>query len=283
MRRRRPLAVPLLLSTLIHCIILIFLLRRGEDIFLNSGIQPEQAAKKPITFELVESPEQARTNEVQRETNLLSDKNARAQDMSNKDLPLGRLPSSEGELDIKTLPQAVGSYSVPQQAAAAAAANETEEAKADKGQGTEVAPPLPATSSRFSRDMLFGNQSGTPSPRYKQENEKAPARGGISFNTYNWEFAPYLLDLKHRIQKNISPPAAFTRLGLGGENIIRFRIQPDGRLDDIEVLGKHGEQALIETSRMAIKLSAPFPPLPKDFPEDFLQVTVHFVYYIQSN
>jgi len=118
-----------------------------------------------------------------------------------------------------------------------------------------------------------------PEPSYRELQSSVERNGGISFNTYAWEWAPYLLKLKDLIQKNIFPPASFTRLGFGGSHLIRFRIARDGRLTGPHILGSDGDRVLTETSSKAITLSAPFPPLPDDFPESFLEVTVLFQYY----
>jgi outer membrane biosynthesis protein TonB len=69
-----------------------------------------------------------------------------------------------------------------------------------------------------------------------------------------------------------------THLGFGGSNVVRFRIFPKGHLEGPEVLGYNGEKALIETSKRAVQVSAPFPPLPEDFPEKYLEVTASFHY-----
>jgi hypothetical protein len=51
-------------------------------------------------------------------------------------------------------------------------------------------------------------------------------------------------------------------------------------LEGPQVLEYSGEKALIETSKKAIQVSAPFRPLPEDFPEKYLQVTARFQYFI---
>jgi TonB family protein len=117
---------------------------------------------------------------------------------------------------------------------------------------------------------------------YQQTVSSAANQGGISFNTYDWDFAPYLIRLKKRIERNIYPPPAFTHLGIGGSNIIRFRISRDGTVTGPEVLGSEGEKALIETSKRAVEVSAPFWPLPEDFPRDYLEVTAKFFYVVNE-
>jgi len=107
--------------------------------------------------------------------------------------------------------------------------------------------------------------------------------GGFAFNTYDWDFAPYMLELKRRIQGNIFPPIAFSQLGMiDGETLLRFRINPDGSLEALELLDTKGHKSLVDTSVNAVEISAPFPVLPDDFPKPFLEVTGKFIYFIRK-
>jgi len=68
---------------------------------------------------------------------------------------------------------------------------------------------------------------------------------------------------------------------IDGETIIRFKVYPNGEMKDLEVLQYRGHKSLMETSVQAIKNSNPFNPLPADFPENYLEVTGHFTYFIK--
>ncbi len=105
-----------------------------------------------------------------------------------------------------------------------------------------------------------------PGVPHQQPEARAAENGGLSFNTYDWDFAPYMLALKERIGRNIFPPLAFSKLGMiDGDTMLRFKIYPDGRLGDLELLGYTGHHSLMETSRFAVTASAPFPDLPARF------------------
>ncbi len=143
------------------------------------------------------------------------------------------------------------------------------------------------SASEFNRDFLTntpkrnnpGMPNATPRTRYDNQESRAPDMGGLSFNTYDWNFAPYMLDLKRKVERNIFPPPAFTRMGLiSGESTIKFRIYPDGTMKALELIEYEGHKTLMETSYSAIKVSAPFNKLPADFPEQFLEVTAKFTY-----
>ena len=161
--------------------------------------------------------------------------------------------------------------------------------KIDKNIETEASDYFAQTStSEFSRDELIKSQRGNPGASYRQPKIRYDNRvsrvediGGLSFNTYNWDFAPYMLALKRRVEGNIFPPAAFTRMGLiSGETLLRFKIYPNGQMRDLELLEYEGHETLKETSLRAIELSAPFGQLPENFPEPFLEVTGRFLFHI---
>jgi TonB family protein len=67
---------------------------------------------------------------------------------------------------------------------------------------------------------------------------------------------------------------------IDGETILRFKVMPNGEVKDLKVIKYNGHQSLMETSVQAVKNSIPFAPLPADFPENFLEVTARFSYYI---
>jgi outer membrane biosynthesis protein TonB len=117
-----------------------------------------------------------------------------------------------------------------------------------------------------------------------QRQTRAPQLGSFSLDTYEWNFAPYMLWLKQRVQGNIYPPPAFTHMGLiSGQTLLRFKIHRDGSLRDLELLNYRGHKSLMETSMRAIELSVPLQKLPPDFPKDYLEVTAQFDYTILNS
>ena len=281
--KRKGVLRALPVSLAIHLLLLFLLLRQGNRFILESGGTPMQpAAKQPIAFEIVETPEAARVKEPQEDALLLSDKNALAMDENNSNLPVLNTPFSQGISDVKELPSTpVGAVSspVPPGNAANGAAEEAEEKTRNQdGAGSVLS--QRSSARNFRSDLLLGGSADRRNASYRQQDSRAANTGGMSFNTYEWEFAPYMLELKKKIQKNIFPPAAFTRLGFGGKNLISFRIYPDGRLEGPEVLQVEGEEALAETSCKAVVYSAPFRALPDNFPEEYLEVTARFEYFI---
>jgi outer membrane biosynthesis protein TonB len=116
---------------------------------------------------------------------------------------------------------------------------------------------------------------------YNQRLAAAEALGGVALNTYAWDFAYYILDMKKKLRENTFPPVAFTRFGMiSGETVLTFKVWPDGSATDIEVIGYEGHKTLMETSVDAVKDASPFAPLPDDFPEEYLELRWTFIYFV---
>ena len=121
-------------------------------------------------------------------------------------------------------------------------------------------------------------------PEFDNSGSVRASVGGISVNTTAWDFAPYLLELKHRIRQHWIPPLAFTALGaIHGYTKVNFRIYPDGRMQALSVVDEDGHKSLHRASANAIKGAAPFRPLPEDFPEDYLDITFGFYYLLPGD
>ncbi len=107
--------------------------------------------------------------------------------------------------------------------------------------------------------------------------------GSIQFNTYEWDFAPYMLAMKKKVEKNIHPPPAFTRMGMiSGDILVRFKVKLNGEIEDLEVLEYNSHISLVQTSVSALTSSAPFLPLPKKFPKKYLEVTALFTFSVRK-
>jgi hypothetical protein len=282
-----------LLSILLHVLVLAFWdsAMRLSLAPLIPVAPPAPAAAQPLVFDL-EPPERpreviatlddARSASPPKQTDFLSDQNALARNQEPAPgLPLTNDPFSRGDLDSHELP---APPPAPERNTEPPAVGqpETETGEKNEPPDIEVRPDgewarekaPPAAPKRFRFDL--------PRVPHRQLEGRAAEEGGLSFNTYDWDFAPYMLALKERIGRNIFPPLAFSKLGMiDGNTLLRFKIYPDGRLADMELLGYDGHHSLMETSRFAVTASAPFPGLPSDFPKDFLEVTAKFSYFIR--
>lgn len=83
----------------------------------------------------------------------------------------------------------------------------------------------------------------------------------------------YLITMRRLIQSNWNP-----RQGVEGSVVVKFMIERDGRLADVEVEERTGLPALDLTAERAIVMTRQLPPLPAQFPERSLTVHLRFNY-----
>jgi len=280
--------ITLTVSLLLHLILVLSYKSLSHiRLFANDHSAVENTKQeKQIVFELVETPDDARTEQPPDNANLLSDKNSIARDQyRNNDLYPGS-PYSRGDWDIKNLETNNLADDEGQQ-------NNPLNNEAFEKNNEEPLKELEASiqsydNQKFSRQALLGKSGSSQrtlnKPKYNSEEFSADEIGGLTFNTYNWNFAPYMLDMKRKIERNIFPPPAFTHMGLiNGETILRFKVMPNGEVRDLQVLNYKGHKSLMETSVKAVENSSAFKPLPADFPENYLEVTASFTYMIGKN
>ncbi len=279
-------------SFVLHLLLLAIWASAIDLKFLAREAPPAKPPEPPLVFDLqeqkrprevIETPEDAKVDELQRDAELASDKNALARNHENhSQLPIGD-PFSRGEVEFRELPQ----NPVPPGEPGAPAREQKEREQENRHSETE--PFASQQFEKFTREYLTqpkttanpGAQASPPRPRYDNSDTQALEKGAISFNTYEWNFAPYMLALKKRVEGNIFPPPAFTYMGIiSGETLLRFKIYPNGELRDLTLLTYEGHETLMQTSLRAIEISAPFPPLPADFPEAYLEVTAKFHYSV---
>lgn len=285
-KARRPkniFRLALLISVLLHLLAFVFV---GLVLPLSTiALQNAEASKQdrpPLVFTLAETPESARREEPPENAEHVSDKNAVAQNPdAPHNLPIDK-PFAEGlSSNATAAPQPPVNAVEPEPSVSETPSREDAATNMEEGMRTA------RLSSNFRREFLTGNQRSTPQrvPEAGRENQqsRAPEIGGFSLNTYEWDFAPYMLWLQKHVQRNIYPPPAFTHMGIiSGRTMLRFRINRDGTLLGMELLGYDGHKSLMETSVRAVQLSAPFRELPKDFPEEYLEVTGHFEYTVRK-
>jgi hypothetical protein len=133
----------------------------------------------------------------------------------------------------------------------------------------------------------FGVGIGNPGSRVPQfKNKKSVARdfGDFAFSTTAWDYAPYLYELRERVRRRWFPPAAFELGMVSGRVIVNFKIMRNGQMKDFQILSYRDKdvayQSLVDASANAVIAASPFAPLPKDFPDEYLEITGTFYYQI---
>jgi hypothetical protein len=240
---------------------------------IDTSISEIEEKEKIIEFQLVETDPDLADEQPQEETNLVSDKNTTARDESQDNT--GVLPWSEGVYDNKDF-QAEG---FTEQEKTSPPQEKMKEILKD----SDLAGLLKKEDEK-SIEEYFEKSDNEKGLTYENLLTSVPDFGGVSFNTYDWDFAPYLLAMKRKISERINPPYAFTHMGIiSGENIIRFIVDKNGSMRDLRIIDTEGHESLLKTSQTAIELAEPFMPLPGDFPVEYLEVTAKFAYIIRKN
>lgn len=267
--RDRTLVWGVALSLAFHCVLF---LPGVRDIFSALDIEiEEEPIVVPMEFTLVSPPESPTPSD--KLSKYLSTVSSRASDVVDTEEKTD-LPHGEG---ISPIPDTPSSR------------------EGAEGGGKSELPPLPEEvtdlgdafkKSRFISQSSPSRERSLPeqNPDFKNEGSARASIGGISLNTTAWDFAPYLLDLKHRIKQHWIPPLAFTALGaIHGYTWVRFRIYPDGHMEAMEVVETEGHDSLHRSSTNAVRGAAPFRALPSDFPEPYLEITFGFYYLLPGD
>jgi protein TonB len=107
-----------------------------------------------------------------------------------------------------------------------------------------------------------------------------PPSGGIpgrtSISVSRFPYAWYISIIQGKVSSNWKQPS--DRLVSEQELSARisFRISRDGSVDAVTVRKSSGRSTIDQSAAKAVRNSAPFPPLPDDYREDRLDVTIDF-------
>jgi outer membrane biosynthesis protein TonB len=291
-RERKVLIISIVVSVLLHLIGL-FLLQKDFLLGSTAVKQPEQPKPLELVFEqpkpppppeqdqrpqkfyeLVENPNA--TKDKPTETDRLSTESSvnRAPEISDNQARL--VPGTEVENEKMQTPS-------------------SQEADPQLLEAVRSAMLAYKSSHTFSKDLLTGKKGETnkaeEEPQQSKQNKKrgettvqlesfkADLIGDFALSTYAWEWAPYWLAFKRKLIRLWTAPPAYYPLGLiHGYTIVRFKVSREGNMYDFQVLRHVGHHSLEESSVNAIESVFPFQPLPDDFPDPYLEVTIRMVY-----
>jgi hypothetical protein len=264
------------------------------EIFPDQSDAEQAVVTKPMVFELVETPDDA-IQERPEKTSLLSDKNAIARNEIRPDDTRPGEAYSEGLADHRIFagqPEPTGNAETSSQEQMAEQPQDDSQPQlrdANPNLSIRTFDARQTLREKLYKDSFLERNQGFLSMHnrfmddlnYNQREFSAEALGGVTLNTYSWDFAFYILEMKRKLRENTYPPMAFSRFGMiSGQTVLTFRVMPDGRAVDVAVLEYDGHRTLMETSVDAVKGASPFRPLPSDFPEDYLELKWTFVYYV---
>ncbi len=298
-----------LLSIVLHGLLIAFLLiepqifRRGAQML---GIAVEPRPKRETAY-LWFPPDVLKR--LQPKTNILSDKNRRAQGRSPVIDPNGlRMPYLRGNT---RLPEIAGGAKPASPPAAAPApppggsttppsppAPKKEEdrlrlmdvpATPAGGEGSRLHLPLSTPGEAIHQSLeaaVRGRGSGSlpgPGDSTAQLNNLNPNFSTeapiILSDTQGVDFGPYLARIVYTVRRNwyaVIPEAA--RLGQKGRVALVFEILKDGSVPQLRLVGSSGFDPFDRAAVAGIRASIPFPPLPEEFTGNHLVLQFIFLY-----
>lgn len=272
-------------AVVLHVLLFVF----GKDVQETLFQSPPASVSadshsEPMRFEFVDVQDEA--SDEAPDTPLASHQNQNSRDLSDSNLPQSEQPSSTGFLaDRAQLEQQIRSETSPDVRPSRPTENQQSEQDKIRAEDAfdfaDVLKVNPKQVQRAQERAVYGSK-GAPRETvpFENENTRALERGGLQLSTYAWDFAPYLAYLKRHINRHIYPPRAFDLGLIDGTTQLKFRIYRDGRLEGPELITSKGSAMLKDTSLKAVELSAPYRELPKDFPDDYLEIVGTFEYVI---
>jgi hypothetical protein len=291
--------IALAVSVVIHILILAAYRPLARiQLFPHRADEASAEAAVPLVFELVETPDDA-IQQRPETAYLLSDKNAIARnEIYDEDKPTGEAVS-EGVTQYRVFAGRLEPAGAPEAPLQSPQTEQPQDRPRDRSREHPQDAYSDLSALTFdSRQSLHDELYKDPNPLaetgplsmprnfmddmdYDQRASSAEALGGITLNTYAWDFASYILEMKKKLRENTYPPVAFTRFGMiSGETVLTFRVWPDGSMTDLAVITYAGHRTLMETSVDAVKNASPFRSLPEDFPEKFLELKWTFIYFV---
>ena len=105
-------------------------------------------------------------------------------------------------------------------------------------------------------------------------------------DTMGVDFGPYLSRVLHTVRENwyrVLPESAMPPIYKKGKVAIEFAIMKDGSVKAMRLGGPSGDVALDRAAWAGITSSNPFPPLPSEFPGQYLGLRIYFLYNPDDN
>ncbi len=112
----------------------------------------------------------------------------------------------------------------------------------------------------------------------KYEYKRAKREATISIGTQSIKYASYLEHIKNKIENVWAYPAEAARTGQQGTLLILFSINKNGDLIRLKLIRSSGYPLLDRAALEAVRDASPFPPLPKRFNLDVLNIYATFEY-----
>jgi len=109
-----------------------------------------------------------------------------------------------------------------------------------------------------------------------------PVGDRIDINTTNYRYIGYFTGMRKAVELVWVYPGDAVRRGMQGQGVLEFSIAKDGKVSRIRIARTSGYEILDRAFIDAIRLAAPFAPLPKTMEKERLDVSFAFHYRLYS-
>jgi outer membrane biosynthesis protein TonB len=303
--KNKPLIWALSISLLLHLLIvwlllsgnlLAYILRQPDEVVAEQPLvlEFEDPAPKPQSPQPEPQPEPQKTAQQplpQKYFQIEDNPNANEQTPENADILAAKASISASPQETQVLNEAIK----PRQESEDLTIKETPENKpqeaVESGLNFEekTGDVAIAYNREFSRNLL------TQTPEQVEATKKlseAPASktppqlkdfrgdlvGDVALSTYAWEWAPWVLQLKYAFYEHLFVPRAYSMGLIDGYTEVYLKISKDGKLVEHRLIQTGGHPTLKESTINAFVSSAPWKPLPANFPDEFLELRVRVIY-----
>ncbi len=106
--------------------------------------------------------------------------------------------------------------------------------------------------------------------------EVSMAGGGVSRESVELKYKEYYDEIWRRVNASWILPEEVIASGEDFMTVVVVRIGKDGQLLDMKLERSSGNRLFDQSCLRAVKKAAPFPPLPKDYPQKFMELGLRF-------
>ena len=136
------------------------------------------------------------------------------------------------------------------------------------------------------RGRYGGGEAGDYGLGQGRGGAKALDQAEILTDTMGVDFGPYLTRVVQVVKGNwynLMPPSVYPPILKQGKLSIEFVILKDGKVSNMTLHTSSGDVPLDRAAWASITASAPFPPLPKEFPGQLLGLRFYYFYNLQPD
>ncbi len=284
-RGRRLILLPLVLSLLVHALILFVLAQIYEP-----TPKPKSTAKVPVRLEITEKPRQADKDESKKK-DIVQD-TTKEKTIIEAPMPETEPPVDASRLGAQNHKTAQEMKTQPRPSAKAADPTPLQNGplrlKVEQAPGGKIKVPAGKDYKEFLPKQIdvvnTGHNDFIP--------DKLPVGPVLDVNTTEYRFIGYFTSVRKQVELayyDIGPTLQgkdhirekienVGKAHLQGTSVIQLTVARSGLLMETKLVQSSGDKDVDEFWERVLNLSAPYPPLPRDFPEEELKFTYKLYY-----